>query len=158
MKAKARRTKPPAKKKPPKAKRAAITRRRQAVAEAVLAGESVTAIARRQGRSRSEVSRDANAPETALILAEYLGRHKKQMIRLVSKSLAAIEKSFAAKRQGLTAAGKVVDCGADHYARLKGAEKALEVWKLAQPKEDARDIGAVTWEAFLLLAKAKGVA
>lgn len=150
-----RRTKPKPKPKPkaaaPQPQQAALKRRRQAVAEAIIGGETVTAIARREGKSRWQISREANAPATRLIIGQLLKRHERKIVGLVGKSLKAIDESFRAFRYAVDRDGDPVDLGPDHYARLKAAEKTMDLVKLAQPADGTIDTGTITWEAFVHL-------
>ena len=126
-------------------------RRRQKVAAGLLAGQTVTELAKEEGVTRSHLSREANQPETRLLMAELLDVHKEQLVRLVGMSLDVIESAFDADKTAATKEGLSVDLGADHFARLTAAKRLVEMITAAKA-EDSHDVpGTITWEAFLHL-------
>ena len=59
------------------------TRKRLIIPEALIQGIQIAAVARRLGVSRSWASREANAPETRLMLAALFARHAERMGQLL---------------------------------------------------------------------------
>jgi len=85
-------------------------------------------------------------------MAELLLGHREQIERLVSGSLNVIEDSLEARREIITPLGVQVDAGADHFARLAGAKRLIELVQSA--RADASSAGqpqTITWELFLSL-------
>jgi hypothetical protein len=126
-------------------------RRRQKVAAGLLAGKTVTELAKEEGLTRSHLSREANQPETRLLMAELLGSHKEQVLRLVGKSLDVIESAFDAGKMGATKEGIILDFGADHFARLTAAKRFVEMITAVKAEDRSEAPGTITWEAFLHL-------
>jgi hypothetical protein len=142
---------PRPKSKPKTAVAARLKRRRQKVAAGLLAGKTVTQLAKDEGVTRSHLSREANQPETRLLMAELLGSHKDQVVRLVGMSLDVIESAFDAGKMGATKEGLSFDLGADHFARLTAAKRLVEMITAAKVEDSREAPGTITWEAFLHL-------
>jgi hypothetical protein len=91
------------------------------IAEAVLAGIKIAAVARQLGVSRSWASREANAPGTRNLLAELLEHHRERLNALFDQALDVIEDAMNA-RHFLVVNRVLVDVGPDHYARLEAVK------------------------------------
>ena len=91
------------------------------VAKSLVAGKSVTQIAADEGVSRATASQAANSPEVQLLITSLVEAERDSIRALWQKGLKAIEESFAAERISIFE-GTVVNCGADHYARLTGVK------------------------------------
>jgi hypothetical protein len=133
---------------------AKMVARRQKVAAGLVAGKSVTQLARETKISRSHLSREVNATETRLVLQELLAAHHKKVKRLVGRTLTAIDEAFKASKilpmHDSDGEAVTLDGGADHYARLTAAKRVLELLDAAKPTGQYAP-GTVTWEAFLQL-------
>lgn len=123
------------------AKSAVRTKRRQKIAAGVVSGKPIAGIARETGVSRSWASREANSPQTKVLIAELLDEHRDRVRKLVGKALDVIDDAFTAKD------GK----DKDHRVRLLAAKRIIELAtagrKAAEPEGDA---GVFTWESFKL--------
>ena len=146
----------------PVAKQMALQRRRQRVAAAVIAGKpTITDLAKQEGITRSQLSREANSPQTRLIIRELLGKHHRKIQKLVGMSLKAIEQGFKAHRvlpaRDADGDSVTLDGGVDHYIRLTAAKRVLEILEAAQPpkEEAAFNPNLVTWEGFVALYRAR---
>ncbi len=105
--------------------------KRYIIAEALLAGITVAAVARQLGVSRSWASREANARGTRVLIAELFESRRERISRVFDQVLAVIEDAFEA-RKGFVVKGAIVDAGPDHYARL---EAGRLVWLLRQAED-----------------------
>ncbi len=100
--------------------------RGQRVAAGVLAGKSITDIARGEGVSRATASRLGNSPEVQLLVTSLVEAERTKIRGLFTKALNAIQASFEANRTGIYEGAKV-DLGPDHFARLTGVKRLTEV-------------------------------
>lgn len=91
------------------------------VAAALVAGKSVTRIAKEERVSRATASKAANSPEVQLLITSLVEAERVKIRQLFELGLQAVEESFHAVRVAVFEGAKV-DCGADHYARLTGVK------------------------------------
>lgn len=143
-------------------------RRRQTLAGALLQGKTVTEVAKSEGLSRSHVSREANAPETRLLMAELLAAHRGKVARLVGKALTRIDLALDAhateivisdQERSKTKTGHTKEkrkyqsilTGVDHYARMTAAKRLVEMIAAARTEAVNSQAGLITWEMFLQL-------
>lgn len=135
-------SKPPSK----KATTAGRAARRTRIAAAAVKGKSLSAIAAEEGISREWASREANAPATRLAIAQLLDRHYDVVEPLVLEALTVIRQSLQAAQysvQKLTTIDlvekvrrdevRIVEVGPDHYARLTGAKRLIELLLAGRP-------------------------
>lgn len=118
--------------------------RRQAIAAGVVAGRPIAEIARTQGVSRSWASREANAPQTKLLIAELLDARRGQVEKLVDQALKAMGDAFGAKELGQP----------DHRVRLLAVKRVLELaaaGRRGDGDEGVQQRGEITWEMFVRL-------
>jgi hypothetical protein len=108
-----------------------------------------------------------NRPETRLLMAELLAAHRGQVEALVGKALARIDEAMDANvtevlvtdetrrktKTGTTSQRNYgnVFAGVDHYARMNGARRLLDMIQAARAEADATLGGRITWEMFLTL-------
>ena len=95
--------------------------RRARVAASLVAGKSVTRIAREEGVSRATASKTANSPEVQLLITALVEAERGKIRTLFQMALEAVEESFGAVRFAVFE-GVKVDCGPDHFARLTGVK------------------------------------
>jgi Homeodomain-like domain len=95
-------------------------RQRLVIAKALVQGITIAAVARRLGVSRSWASREANAPETRLMLAALFARHAERMGQLLDQALTTIDRAFEATRQIRLSDGQLLEIP-DHRIRLEAA-------------------------------------
>lgn len=88
------------------------------VAASLVAGKSVTEIARAEGVSRATASKEANSPEVQLLITSLVEGERDTIRSLFAKGLSVIGGAFEAERFGVNETGAAVPLGADHYARL----------------------------------------
>lgn len=100
----------------------AKTARTARVAASVVAGKTVTRIAREERVSRATASKVANSPEAQLLITSLAEAESVKIRELYKKGLLAIEESFQAERWGTDSEGLAVLLGPDHYARLTGVK------------------------------------
>jgi hypothetical protein len=135
---------------------AKLAARRQKVAAGIVAGKSVTQLAKETKVSRSHLSREVNASETRLVLQELLAAHHKKVRKLVGRTLTAIDEAFKASKilpmHDSDGEAITLDGGADHYARLTAAKRVLELLEAAKPTGQYAP-GTITWQAFLELRR-----
>ena len=93
---------------------------RHVIAEGIVSGKPVAAIARELGVSRSWASREAHAPETRKPFDALADQYREVFHALFETGLNAIARALAA-RKFVTRNGKRVDLGPDHRVRLKAA-------------------------------------
>jgi len=112
------------KKAAPRARRQAPgkTARRARVAASLVAGKTVTRIAKEEGVSRATASKTANSPEVQLLITSLVEAERDTIRELFVKGLAVVGGSFEAERWGVDDKGLAVLLGADHYARLTGVK------------------------------------
>jgi hypothetical protein len=91
------------------------------VARSLVAGSTVTAIAKKEGVSRATASKAANSPEVQLLITSLVEAERVKIRKLFELGLQAVEESFHAMRTAVFE-GQAIDCGADHYARLTGVK------------------------------------
>lgn len=105
-----------------KAKKKTHAARKARVAAALVAGRSVTEIAKKERVSRATASKEANSPEVQLLITSLVEAERDMIRTLFQKSLRAVEESFSAERISVGDKGKLINCGPDHYARLTGVK------------------------------------
>src|SRR4030081_372465 len=88
------------------------------IAEAVLAGLKIAAVARQLGVSRSWASREANAPGTRILIADLFELCRERVNALFDQTLDVIEDAMNA-RKFLVVNRVLVDVGPDHYAQIE---------------------------------------
>ena len=93
--------------------------KRLIIVEALVQGIKIAAVARRLGVSRSWASREANAPETRLMLVALFERHAQRMGQLLDQALTTIEVALQATKQ-IRFSGQVLEIP-DHRIRLEAA-------------------------------------
>jgi hypothetical protein len=125
--------------------------RRVRVAGALLAGKTVTEVAKREGISREWASKEANSREVRLAMADLLARHKKQIARLVGKSLNVIDKALVADKKVPDKEGHAVNLGSDHFARLTAVKRLVEMVAAAKAGDAMDTSNTITYEMFLRL-------
>ena len=103
-------------------------RARHVIAEGVVAGKPITAIARELGVWRSWASREAHAPQTRERGDALADQYHEVIDALFETVLNAIVRGLAA-RKFTTRNGKRFDKGPDHRVRLKAAGLLLELLK-----------------------------
>jgi len=119
---------------PPKtpAKRRAAARK-AVVAQAIVKGAPLTHVARELGVSRSTVERDAQSEDVIHIVAQLVTRHTERIESLFQGALQVIEAAYEANRIVLDRLGNECNLGPDHYARLAGAKRFLELAGSGRP-------------------------
>jgi len=144
--------------------------RRQKLAAGVLSGQTVTELARSQKVSRTYASREVNSAETRLLMAELLAKHREQIGQLVAKSLNRIDQALDAHVTEIVVAGqdntktksgkvkttkiyKSVLAGVDHYARMTGAKRLIEMVEAARSEDDRPQGQTITYEMFLTILR-----
>lgn len=125
--------------------------RRIRVAGALLAGKTVTEVAKREGISREWASKEANSREVRLAMADLLARHKKQIARLVGKSLNVIDKALVAGKFVADKKGFALGLGPDHFARLTAVKRLVEMVAAAKAGDAMDTANTITFEMFLRL-------
>jgi ABC-type nitrate/sulfonate/bicarbonate transport system substrate-binding protein len=139
------------------------------LAGALLSGKTVTEVARKEGVTRSHLSREANAPETRLLMADLLAEHREQVQELVAKTLDRIGFALDAEsvelvvtknartkaKNGSTKESRdyeIQRSGVDHFARMTGAKRLIEMIQSAAPQaSQPSQAGLITYETFLAL-------
>jgi hypothetical protein len=66
------------------------------IAEAIVQGSKITALAQRIGRSRSWVSREANAPETRLMVSALIERQADTIVQMILEALTTLDDALDA--------------------------------------------------------------
>jgi hypothetical protein len=91
--------------------------KRLIIAEAIVNGSRIAAVARELGVSRSWASREANAPETRLVVADLFERNAEKINGLIRQALAVIQNGLDATKllRSKTRAWEIVD----HRTRLE---------------------------------------
>ncbi|HTB10962.1 MAG TPA: hypothetical protein VK752_05300 [Bryobacteraceae bacterium] len=100
----------------------AKTARSARVAASLVAGKSVTRIAKEERVSRATASKEANSPEVQLLITSLVEAERDVIRTLFKKGLGVVEGSFEAERWGVDEEGIAVSLGPDHYARLTGVK------------------------------------
>lgn len=136
-------------KKQPKAKKPAaaakLAARNQRIAEAIIEGETITAIAEREQLSRSWASQLANSSPVGQIITSLVNSVPQRIHALFLRSLDSIEAAFDAKATAQFQ-GCLVVLGPDHYARLAAAKRFAEFITLGRPapKDDSKQEKSIT--------------
>lgn len=120
-----------------KAQKSKALARENRIAAGIIAGESVATLARTEGVSRSYASTIANGSTVTQIIGELLREEAELVGTLFRKSLSAIQDALRAER--FVVIDKVLTpLGADHFARLTAAKRAMEfiVAGRMNPKQD----------------------
>jgi hypothetical protein len=150
---------PPASPKPRK-KPVAQTARRQRIAADIVSGRKVSAIAKEHGISRPWASHEAHAEETQALIAALIDQRMPRMMALLDKSLDAVEQSLKAMKTVLVRS-KVKNAGEDHFARLTGVKRYIELslaGRILKKSGDKKEAGPITLQAIeQALAQAKHV-
>lgn len=108
------------------AKKARSEAREERVAESLVQGKTVTQIAEEEGISRAWASGIANSAGVQQIITGLVNSRGERVRAIFDKTLDVIEDSYTARRAA-TFEGGVIDLGPDHYARLTGAKRFLEL-------------------------------
>jgi hypothetical protein len=88
------------------------------IAEALVQGVRIATIARRLGVSRSWASREANAPETRLLLSALVEKNAQRMGQLLDQGLTAIKRALSAIKVIRGSEGRLLEVP-DHRVRLE---------------------------------------
>lgn len=146
----------------PRKPTAKTTARRRRVAEAIVEGKSVRAIAATEGVSPSAVSRDAGSSEVRQILAGLVSDDYIRIKSVFHQTLGVIEAAMQANRVVVDRLGAKVDLGPDHYARLTAAKRFIELTtagrpspKAPEPKDDKRTLTLAEFEELYRQAQAQ---
>jgi hypothetical protein len=120
--------------------------RRTRIAASVVQGKTAFQIAAEESISRSWASKEANAPSTRLAIAALLDRHRDVVEPLITEALTVIKQSLSAAQfsvQKITTIDliekvrrdeiRIVEVGPDHYARLTGAKRLIELLLAGRP-------------------------
>jgi hypothetical protein len=102
------------------------------IAESLIQGVKIAALARKLGVSRSWASREANAPATRLLLTALMERHSEKFGQLLDQAFLTLEEAFAATQliHGLDRQPFEVP---DHHIRLEAAGLFLRLLATAAP-------------------------
>jgi hypothetical protein len=103
-------------------------RARQAIAEGIVAGKTVAAMARELGVTRSWASREAHAPETRELVDGLADQHREAINALFASVLNAIAGAMVARKLVMLN-GNRVDVGPDHRLRMKAVGLFLQLGK-----------------------------
>ncbi len=121
------------------------TARRQKVAAGIVAGKPTPAIAAETGASERTIARDRASSEVQQLIAQLVSRYAPELEALFVEAQAVIRASFRAHKWGIektkTPDGCVlvnrVDLGRDHYARLTGVKRLIELFTAGRPTPKA---------------------
>lgn len=115
--------------------------RRQRIAAGVAAGDSIAKIAKKEKVSRCWASREANAPETRLLIDRLLDARAAKVETLLDKSLAVI-------KDALTATGPMGRT--DHVTRLLAVRRVMELARAGRAThEEPQTSATVTYQQFI---------
>jgi hypothetical protein len=112
------------------------TRKRFAIANAVVAGKPIAAVARELGVSRSWASREAHAQGTCEVIEILANEHAAAIDVLLEATLNVIKDVLQA-RKVKRVRGKVVDLGPDHCLRMKAVGLYSRLVEATQIEEAA---------------------
>lgn len=105
--------------------------KRRIVAKGVVAGQPLSKIAREAKTSKRHVERLAAEEATQIIITELFKPHRDRLVKIVDKSITAVE-------QGLTA--KIGSKKPDHVVRLRAVGRARQVLEMAEgTRSDGED-------------------
>src|SRR4051794_4149208 len=104
----------------------ARTLQRLLIAEAILNGARIATIARQFGVSRSWTSREANAPETRVVLTALAENRADHIYRLIVHALEVIEQALDATKVIRLSRHKVI-VAPDHRIRLEAVDLFLKL-------------------------------
>lgn len=155
-----------AKKKPPKPtkqtkqqqQRKTAEERAERVAQAKSAGLSATAIARSEGISRQWVHALLNSPSVEQIIVRLTNERALQLADAWEYAIAAIVDCLTAtksaaiqiRNEDKSTSVEVVDLGPDHYARMTGVKRLLELTiagrPVPKPPEGEESGRKLTWD------------
>jgi hypothetical protein len=103
-------------------------RARQAIAEGIVAGKTVAAIARELGVTRSWASREAHAPGTRELVDALADQYREVIDALLESLLNTIAPALRA-RKFVMHDGNRIDMGPDHRLRMKAVDLLLQLGK-----------------------------
>ena len=103
-------------------------RARQTIAEGIVSGKTVAAIARELGVTRSWASREAHAPETRELVDALADQHREVIHMFFEGVLNAITHAMVARKYVLHN-GNRADMGPDHRLRMKAVGLFLQLGK-----------------------------
>lgn len=136
-------------KKPATKKAVVRTARRQRIATGILAGKSVVDIAQHEGISRTYASGEAHSEETLALISTMVDGCRPRVLRLLDKVFTTIEDSLGAMRS-VVCDKAIADAGPDHFARLAGAKRFIELVSagrvLAKPEDKNKPHGPITMQ------------
>ncbi len=139
----------PRKKKADCKKKTARRVRRAQAASSVLAGQSVTAVARATRVTRKTVQRDLAHPETQRLMAALVAAHEKQLRSQFAHFLNVVDAGLKAtkiERTGFKTYRKVVD----HEKRLSAGDRLLKILTLGREEQvQGEEFQGWTWQQFL---------
>lgn len=137
------------------------------MAGGILSGQTVSALARQEQVSRSHLSREINSPDTRLLMADLLAVHRLRIEKLIAKSLTRVGQALDAHATEVVVVGqgqkktksgttqireyKSVLAGVDHYARMTGVRRLLDMIQAARSEDDRPQGQTITFEMFLTL-------
>ena len=121
-------------------------RARHVIAEGIVSGKPVAAIARELGVSRSWASREAHAPETRELVDALAVQYREVIQGLFASVLNAITRAMAA-RKFVIHKGNRVDMGPDHRLRMKAGGLFLQLLK-AIPGDNQPTSTVETFQSF----------
>ena len=102
--------------------------KRLIIAEALVQGSSIAAVARHLGASRSWVSREANAPETRPLFSALLERHAESIAQRINNAFTTLDNAMEASKlvRSKTRAWEVPD----HRRRLEAVALFIRLMKV----------------------------
>jgi hypothetical protein len=108
------------------------TARRVRIVAGKIAGHSTCAIARSEGLSRDWAAKELGSPECRQILASLVDPTLERIAELYKAVLDTIEAAMKADKM-VVAAGRALNLGPDHYARLTAVKRFLELLTAGRP-------------------------
>jgi hypothetical protein len=118
------------------------------VAAGIVAGKTNGQIAKEAGCSTRHVQRLAGEAETKLIITHLMAPYRRELAKLVPKTIAAVSRALDAKKSSKQ----------DHYAQMQGVAKAQELLGMAQgklPEEQSSGPQMITWDELLVLYRSR---
>lgn len=97
-----------------------------------IAGASISSIARDEGLSRTWVAAELASDDCRQIVIGLVNAHLPLIERLFHKSLTVIDEALDATRTAASEGG-VLDLGPDHFARLAGLARFLDLVRAGRP-------------------------
>jgi hypothetical protein len=141
--------------------------RRVKVAQGLLAGKTPAVIAQEEGISRATACRDAASPECRILIAKALDGRAVRIESLIDDSLDAIAAALKAcafqlvvtdttkGEGGEVRTHKSVQVGVDHYARMTGVRRLIDLCLAGRPTpkpdEGPKELESITFEQFKTL-------